>query len=1556
MRWWSFIWLFLALVSFSEQKDFSPKISILTRKRISSDVVYFDDSSNILGLSKDGELSMSFDDGAKWQVVEETKGKKIVAYEIDPFVKTRGFAFTDGKDQFVTQDSGKSWKKFQLVDSNKKPADMDSEPHVIFHAQNPDLALIDYYSCPHKGPLSAKCKRKHYYTTDGFKSSPKELPTDAEVCRFLRSTKDFQEGKEEALVCSLNDVNSFGHIVESTIISSDDFFKTLNKLSHKKGRSGSILDIKVESDFIIAVIQNDKFNRNSKVSMLVSKDGKNFHEADVHIDVAYGVMTFLESSPSALFLSVLDYSSHLKKFSLSTVYKSDSSGLRFSKILDRVQGNSVEKVLKIDGVWIANRAEEESDEKEHSLLDMLMGGGLNANIKTKMSFDDGVSWLPLKVTDDNCKVDDGCSLHLLSPNERDGSGKFVTGPVPGIMMGVGSTGDHLDKSLHKMLTWISRDGGATWSSAIDTPCLFSFGDQGNVIFAVPYYGKEKMSTDVYYYSTDQGKTWEKGKLEKPIYPLIVSSMTDATAAKFILTGIYDDTPENENDSEFSEVVYALDFSDAFGGKVCNKNDFEEFYARVNDKGDPICIYGHKEKFKRRKQDAQCFVNKIYEDLETIEEPCECIELDFECGEGFELHDGKCVENAKKIGHMCRHNKAKELSLANKVKIDGTKCKMGKKSESDFVLKQTFKCSDYVGHGHNHEGGGTDLEINSELNTFDANLRQYTYLEQGEDYTGENVVMLTDDDSAYISNDGGIHFKKVPVNDRIKAYHVGFVPGQLILVTDGDTIYVSDDGGNSFVKRRAPTDLVNLVRLISFHKTDPHKYIWYGGDCGGKLFDCEISAYITKDDGQSFDKLLDNVVTCDFVSPFLEEEKVKNKDLIYCTVRNKSGTLKLVSSTTNFKDSKTLHENIVGYAISGKFVIVASIDEKAKSLKAKVTVDGETFADADFPHNFHVAAQEAYTVLDSVSQAVFIHITTNNERGKEYGSILKSNSNGTDYVLSLDRVNRNEVGYVDYDRIEGIEGLMIANVVSDTGNSKEKSLKTKMTHDDGAEWNYIVPPTTDSKGKKYPCSGQLLQKCSLNLHGYTERPDYRDTFSSSSAIGLMIGVGNVGEKLTSYEDGSTFLTRDGGNTWKEVKKGRYMWEYGDRGTILILVKADEPTNSLSYSLDEGNKWHDYKFAEDPIHVLDLATVPSDTSRKFLIFGTTKSHKRTLLSYSIDFTNIHKRQCQIDLDNPDSDDFEYWSPNHPESADKCLFGHEAKYLRRAEGHNDCFIGSAPLKEGFKMVRNCSCTRRDFECDYNYFMDTDKTCKLVPGLSPSDRKKDMCLKENAFEYTETTGYRKIPISTCEGGKRFDGWQAHPCPGKEKEYNKHYGKELTGGNLFAILFVPLAVFFFATWIVYDRGIRRNGGLKRLGQIRLDADDDDFQPIENNQLDKVVNTIVRGGIIVVAGALATFKPLRQFDRFLFDKVTFLLFSRRPSGRNFVRIPDAEDEDELFGEFRDNYEEELEEGIDVNFNQDDHDTPPVELEVTEHEVTNPDTRLFDIDDPSDEERSESTTA
>ncbi|MCC2770672.1 hypothetical protein LK516_22510, partial [Parabacteroides distasonis] len=70
---------------------------------------------------------------------------------------------------------------------------------------------------------------------------------------------------------------------------------------------------------------------------------------------------------------------------------------------------------------------------------------------------------------------------------------------------------------------------------------------------------------------------------------------------------------------------------------------------------------------------------------------------------------------------------------------------------------------------------------------------------------------------------------------------------------------------------------------------------------------------------------------------------------------------------------------------------------------------------------------------------------------------------------------------------------------------------------------MKPPKKDSEGEKFPCDSVSLDKCSLHLHGYTERKDIRDTYSSGSALGIMFGVGNVGDKLLPYEECSTFLT-------------------------------------------------------------------------------------------------------------------------------------------------------------------------------------------------------------------------------------------------------------------------------------------------------------------------------------------------------------------------------------------------------------------------------------------------
>lgn len=151
---------------------------------------------------------------------------------------------------------------------------------------------------------------------------------------------------------------------------------------------------------------------------------------------------------------------------------------------------------------------------------------------------------------------------------------------------------------------------------------------------------------------------------------------------------------------------------------------------------------------------------------------------------------------------------------------------------------------------------------------------------------------------------------------------------------------------------------------------------------------------------------------------------------------------------------------------------------------------------------------------------------------------------------------------------------------------------------------------------------------------------------------MLAVGNVGESLVPYTDSDTFLTRDGGFTWQEVHKDAHMWEYGDQGSILILANDEEPTDHVSYTLNEGLTWQDYTFGER-IRVRSIITVPLDTSRKFILFGVYPDKPDSTVAVHLDFSSITNVKCKLDLANPNNDDFELWSPSE-EREEQCLFG--------------------------------------------------------------------------------------------------------------------------------------------------------------------------------------------------------------------------------------------------------------------------------------------------------------
>lgn len=86
-------------------------------------------------------------------------------------------------------------------------------------------------------------------------------------------------------------------------------------------------------------------------------------------------------------------------------------------------------------------------------------------------------------------------------------------------------------------------------------------------------------------------------------------------------------------------------------------------------------------------------------------------------------------------------------------------------------------------------------------------------------------------------------------------------------------------------------------------------------------------------------------------------------------------------------------------------------------------------------------------------------------------------------------------------------------------------------------------------------------------------------SSKSAVGVVISVGNVGDRLKDQDSElSTYVSRDAGESWVKVAEGSMAYDIADQGTLIVAgsnLKATQevstgfvcfhPSFSLSHSL-------------------------------------------------------------------------------------------------------------------------------------------------------------------------------------------------------------------------------------------------------------------------------------------------------------------------------------------------------------------------------------------------------
>ncbi|EMC93590.1 hypothetical protein BAUCODRAFT_26843 [Baudoinia panamericana UAMH 10762] len=1377
-----FFGLLLALTSFVLAAKDGPTIEETKFDSLPTNLFYFEDSDVVLVTGSSSRTAYRSDDaGVTWKPLNGPEKGDILEITRHPYNNQVAVVLGFEKVHWITKDQGKTWTEFTVPEQPTL-----ARSPVVYHASDPNRIILLTATC-----FGFECMDSAYYTTNGFETEARLLRDDATMCIWAKSTNLFTTGQKDLdadqTLCVVKGSFTPFSSEYRLMISSDYFLTEELEPAMADGRTVSgVVNLAAVKSYLVAAAKSEG---TTELAMYVSDDTLTWHRAEFggH-KLEEDAYTLLESTNYSMQIDVLN----TKPTSpMGVLLTSNSNGTFFRKNIEHTNRNmrgfvDFEKIQNIQGIVMVNTVKNWAEIEKSWWADR--------EVITQISFDDGRTWQPLSVG----KSD---QLHLHSVTEQRNAGRIFSSPAPGIVMGVGNVGKNL-KTYEEGDLYVSDDAGLTWRLALQRPHLYEFGDQGAILVAI-----EDEETDEIKWSLNHGKDWTTAKLadfgiKDKIQPTALTTTPDSTSLKFVMTAT------KGRGSVLDHYIYSLDFENLDIPK-CKEKDFEKWYARVDEKGEPTCIMGHTQMFRRRRADSECFVDEEFKDPLPVMEDCKCSIEDFECDyeQNFmwDAESQKCVPGGPLHAPegKCEDNEGTYMGTSGYKLIPGNTCtRKGGVSLDDPIERD---CKD--------TGGPAVTGISSEVTTFKGDkFLEYYYLERSESSSGEDetIIMRTDRREVYLSRDHGKKWYPVDTDDEevVAVYPHQYLNDAVYLVTPSKTVYYSQNRGGTWHTFEAPErPSQDRVQILQFHPTQKDWLIWTGGREGQSI------AHVSTKGGDDWQTLLRSVRKCQFV---YREDRVGSDQLIYCEQyenQDSDAKINLLSSDDFFEHKKELKRDVISFATMAEYIVVAVRDQDHSSLKVDTSIDGQVFADAQFPSNFKVQHQQAYTVLDSSTHAVFLHVTVNNHEDSEYGSIIKSNSNGTSYVLAVNEVNRNGPGYVDFEKMLGLEGVAVINRVAnaedvDAGSSKK--LKTYITHNDGADWALITRPVDPPKGKPFECKG-TSDKCSLHLHGYTERSDPRDTFSSPSAVGLMIATGNVGEYLISKKDADTFATRDGGLTWTQILPGTWMWEYGDQGSIVVIVQEGEPTTQVMYSLDEGITWYPYEFSDTAMTVEDLTTVPSDTSRNFILWGRIRGDLTTI---NIDFSGLEERSrmCVLDEQDPNNSQSDYylWEPKHPLSDDNCLFGHVAQYHRKKRD-SKCYNGRE-IQHLHNIAKNCTCTRRDFECDYNYEKQSDGSCRLVPGLPPPDAAAICKTDKNIKEYYDVTGYRRIPLTTCEGGQELDYTaRTRPCPGWEEDYERRHGIGAVG--LFFAIMLPIGA---AAGVGY--WVWRNWDGK-FGRIRLGGD-----------------------------------------------------------------------------------------------------------------------------------------
>ncbi|OCB86117.1 signal sequence binding protein [Sanghuangporus baumii] len=1430
LRWVLLCWSWTLPNEVSAQQ---PQVTFTKFAPFRSSLHFFANSTSALYVDSwtNGSIFITNDEAKTWREVDLPRNirKEVIMH---PCNNQYAFVEMDEGPFYVTSDQGVSWTSFELPGSKSY-----SDKPFAFHPDLPEHALIVRQRCVPSERLGQICNSDYYVTRDGFTSEPSLLLRNARSCLFARSLESTSSEVHQDLILCLVGEWSGDLPFSPRLLASSDFFQAEKRVIDFGLRRNSyhVSDLSFIGKFAIADLYSASQEDSSRLK-LISTDL--IHWERIGFSNLRGPYSFL---------SILPFTdSKLGAFDsnmghIGTLYASNSNGSSFVEVLKNVHSSrgffSFEKVAgaghAIFAKVVANFSEAwDPPNDEH---------------RSRISFDDGSTWKHLTPSSEDAsssvipcdpRDEELCSLHFHQPTltkdapwiEKDAS---TGSPAPGIVIRIGSIGPYL-APYEDCDTFISTDGGLNWRLLMSGPHIFEFSNHGNTIVLV----KDTDDTDEVLYSIDSGQSWKSLRLEHRVYPVQLSASPAEASDTFLLIGRI--AHEDRFLTARELLIFSLDFS-VLSRQACDDDDLERWYAEDGESSG--CILGHREWYLRRKIGANCSIQHNFQEYEIkgIEDDCPCTQSDYECDFNYVRHGKTCIPVIpESIPEGSCHS-----SQGTYWGPSGYRLKAGNSCDKlrGVVMEQPVQkdCS----MPQLPEG-----EIGIMTFQFPNEVVQLEYLMES-----ETILIRLRDGSVWQSRNEGYTWVQLFSDERFLTLVTHkYSPHRAYLLTHANKYFYTTDAGRSWNQLAAPVPSNTFgAPILSFNPSV--EYLIWVGDAGcdetqtQSKANCHTEAYYSVNHGRSWEFVESYIRHCEWAR---EAETIRDSSQITCEAYGGkagnqrhftaiSNSLQLVTGRNFYKEKRVLLQNVVGFLRSPDYDLVAKYQEDTRSLTTLASKDGTTFSEAIFPAGFH-PDNRYLQILDTTPQSIFIFLTTSENPNPSWGVVLKSDAAGSAYVVSRDYVNESGRGNIDFTRLPLLQGIILMNVVADPDDSTitgRKELMTLISRNDGGSWKSLSPPKKDSADREYVCASSVASACALHLHAFSERSNSRSSITVASRPDLLISVGNVGEVLAPYRQSDTFLSRDAGLTWSEIRKGTHVWAFGDGGSLLVMAPDAATTDRVVYSTDEGLTWHEFKFkGMDRIRVRSIITTPNESSRRFVLFGYNPHSMDVSVAVQLDFSFLTKKRCTLNEEKPDESDFELWSPVGQDGS--CLFGQRATYQRSIRGRN-CYIGDVTmLNRG--TYENCPCTEADFECEFNHARDSTGACVLEPGASPLPN-NTFCSPEEDRWY-ERTGYRKIGYSDCKGGLMLDRGTEHECTPKSSWSLRNHGW------LFwtTVTYFSIALGALAAYTVF-----RCCGFSR-GKIRL-ADEDEA---ETNSRSRVVRAFVTPPLSVGGFIAHTFKRVVQ--------------------------------------------------------------------------------------------------